>query len=110
MKPLKPVKPQKPQILKPVKVYQVTITNAPKTLKVGKKVRLKVQCDMANIKNKKITWKSSNCKYATVSKNGVVKVKKAGKGKTVKITAIAKGYTSKNTLIRVKVVVKIKIK
>ena len=104
------MKPQKPQILKPVKVYQITITNAPKTLKVGKKVRLKVRCDMANVKNKKVTWKSSNCKYATVNKNGVVKVKKAGKGKTVKITAIAKGYTSKNTLIRVKVVVKIKIK
>lgn len=110
LKPLKPVKPQKPQILKPVKVYQITITNAPKTLKVGKKVRLKVRCDMANVKNKKVTWKSSNCKYATVNKNGVVKAKKAGKGKTVRITAIAKGYTSKNTLIRVKVVVKIKIK
>lgn len=110
IEPLKPVKPQKPQILKPVKVYQITITNAPKTLKVGKKIKLRVKCDLANLKDVKLTWKSSNCKYATVNKNGVVKAKKAGKGKTVKITAIAKGYTSKNTLIRVKVVVKIKIK
>ena len=39
--------------------------------------------------NKKVMWTSSNTKYATVSSSGKVKALKAGKGKTVKITATA---------------------
>ena len=39
----------------------------------------------------KITWKSSNRSYATVSSKGLVKAKKAGAGKTVTITATVDG-------------------
>lgn len=35
--------------------------------------------------NKKLIWKSSNTKYATVSSFGKIKTKKTGKKKTVKI-------------------------
>ncbi len=45
------------------------------TVTVGKKVKLKVK----NAGKKKISWKSSNKKIATVSKKGVVKAKKIGK-------------------------------
>lgn len=53
------------------------------TLKVGKKIKLKLK----NAK-KKVTWKSSNKKIASVTRKGVVKGKKPGKAK---ITAKCKG-------------------
>lgn len=53
------------------------------TLKVGKKVKLKLK----NAK-KKVSWKSSNKKIASVTKKGIVKGKKPGK---TKITAKCQG-------------------
>ena len=50
------------------------------TIKVGQKVKLKLK----NTKKKKVTWKSSKKKVASVTKKGVVKGKKKG---TAKITA-----------------------
>ena len=53
--------------------------------------------------NKKIKWKSSNTKYATVSSAGKVKAKKAGKKKTVKITAMATDGTNKKATVTIKI-------
>ncbi len=53
----------------------------------GKTLRLVATVLPENVTNTGIVWTSSNSKYATVSAAGVVKVKKAGVGKTVKITA-----------------------
>ena len=53
------------------------------TIKVGKKVKLKIKNT-----NQTVKWKSSNKKVATVSKKGVVKGKAAGK---VTITATVGG-------------------
>ena len=54
---------------------------------VGQKYRLKVKKVKPNKATKKVKWKSSNKRIATVSNSGVVKAKRAG---TVKITAISK--------------------
>ena len=54
----------------------------------GKTCKLSVK----NTGGKKVTWKSSNKKVATVSKKGVVKARKAGK---TTITAKVKGKTLK---------------
>lgn len=53
---------------------------------VGKTRKLKVE---QRKEKKKISWKSSNEKYATISKNGIIKPKKAGAGKMVTFTAQA---------------------
>ena len=57
-----------------------------------------------NATNKKIKWKSAKKKYATVNNKGKVKTKKAGKGHTVKITAVSVSNP------KIKASVKIKIK
>ena len=66
------------------------------TLKVGQKKKLSLQSTTKKEK-KKIIWKSSNKKIATVSKKGMVKAKKKG---TVKIMAKLnkKTYTCKVTV------------
>lgn len=63
-----------------------------KTLKVGEKFTLKAGVLPANASNKELTWTSSNENIATVTKNGIVKAKKAGK---VKIKAMAKDGSNK---------------
>ncbi len=53
--------------------------------------------------NKTLTWKSSNTKYATVNKKGVITTKKAGKGKTVTITAASTDGANKKATIKIKI-------
>lgn len=57
------------------KVKSPTLSKTSVKLDAGKSVRLKVK----KAEGKKVTWKSSNKKIATVSKKGLVKAKKAGK-------------------------------
>lgn len=52
--------------------------------------------------SKAVTW-SSNKEYATVTSKGVIKALKAGKGKTVKITAKAKDGSGKKATIKIKI-------
>ena len=85
-------------------VTKVTLKAKSKTLKVGKKVTVKATVRTNGKKaNKKLAWKSSNTKYATVSSRGVVTAKKAGKGKTVTITATATDGTGKKGKIKIKI-------
>ena len=58
--------------------------------------------------NTAVTYKTSNTKYATVTAAGVVKAQRAGKGKTVTVTATSKGVNAKGK--KVSAVLKIKIK
>lgn len=85
------------------KVKKLKITNAPKKLKAGKSKTLKVKVTPTNATNKKVTWKSSNKKYATVNSKGKVTAKKAGRGKTVKITATAKDGSKKKVAVKIKI-------
>ena len=59
------------------------------SVKAGRKLALKTIIYPKTATIKKCKYKSSNKKYATVSKKGVVKTKLAGKGKKVKITVRA---------------------
>lgn len=63
---------------------KISISKKSATLKVGKKLTLKLK----NAKASKVKWSSSKKKVATVSKKGVVKAKKSGKAT---ITAKYKG-------------------
>lgn len=77
---------------------------ANKSVKAGKtlKVKATVKTTGKNA-NKTLKWTSSNTKYATVSAKGVVKAKKAGKDKTVKITAAATDGSNKKKTITIKI-------
>ena len=81
------------------KVTTSKITNLPKKVNLKRKAKLKLKPVIAPITSKdKVVYKSSNKKVATVSKNGVIKAKKAGKAtitvksgkKTVKIRVTVK--------------------
>ncbi len=75
-----------------------------KAVKAGKKLKLKAAVKTTGKKvNKKLKWTSSNTKYATVSSGGVVKTKKAGKGKRVKITAAATDGSNKKSTVKIKI-------
>lgn len=87
----------------PVKVTKLTIKAPSKKLAVGKKVQLTVTVSPNNADNKAVTWKTSNKKYATVNAKGKVTLKKAGVGKTVTITAIAKDGSGKKATIKIKI-------
>lgn len=77
---------------------------AAKTVKAGKKLKVKATVKTTGKKaNKKLKWTSSNTKYATVSASGVVKAKKAGKGRTVKITATATDGSNKKSAVKIKI-------
>lgn len=68
-------------------VSKITISKTKATVGKGKTVKLTAKAAAPkNASNKKIVWKSSNTKVATVDAKGVVKGIKAGKAK---ITAVA---------------------
>ena len=83
-------------------VKKVNVT-APKTVKAGKSVKLKVKVTATAGAYKTLSWTSSNTKYATVSTSGKVTAKKAGKGRTVKITAKAMDGSGKNAVVKLKI-------
>lgn len=62
----------------------ITLNRKNATMKVGGKVTLKVKSVKPKNASKKVTWKSSDKKVATVNSKGVVTAKKAG---TATITA-----------------------
>ena len=61
-----------------IQAAAVKLNKTSVTLATGKNYTLKLQGT-----KQKPTWKSSNTKYATVSSNGKVMTKTAGKGKNV---------------------------
>lgn len=70
-----------------VQASRLKLNKASANVRYGKKLKLVATLLPQNVSNTQVVWTSSNPKYALVSKSGVVKVKKAGIGKTVKITA-----------------------
>ena len=86
-----------------VKVSKIKVTGATKTVAAGKSVQLKATVTPSKAANKAVTWKSSNTKYATVSSNGKVMTKTAGKGKNVTITATAKDGSKVSGSYKIKI-------
>lgn len=85
-------------------VTKVQIKNVKKALKSGKSMTLKatVKTNGKNA-NKTLKWTTSNGKYATVNSQGKVTAKKAGKGKTVTITAMSTDGTNKKAKVKIKI-------
>ncbi len=83
-----------------VKKIQITGKNS---CKAGKSLKLKAKVTAGKGANKSIIWKSSNTRYAEVTKTGTVKTKKKGKGKQVKITAAAADGSGKKGTITIKI-------
>lgn len=73
------------------------------SLKAGKSINLKTKVTASKGANKTLQWTSSNPKYAAVTNKGKVTAKKAGKGKTVKITAMATDGSDKKASVKIKI-------
>lgn len=71
-------------------VTNIKLNKTKATVKAGNSIKLKATIVPNNAANKKLSWTSSNKKYATVDKNGKVTTKKAGKRHKVTITCKAK--------------------
>ena len=94
--------PTQPTTAAPQKVAKITVTAPSNKLSSGKKVKLTANISN-NASNKTIKWTTSNKKYATVDKNGVVKVNKKAAGKTVTITAYATDGSGKKATFKIKI-------
>lgn len=73
------------------------------TLKPGKSMKLKAKVTASKGANKTLRWTSSNQKYATVTNSGKVTAKKSGKGKTIKITAMATDGSGKKATVKIRI-------
>ena len=71
------------------KVQKIAVSGISNKIAASRSVSLRADVKPSNASNKKLQWKSSNTKYATVSQSGKVTTKKAGAGKKVTITANA---------------------
>lgn len=85
-------------------VKSIKLSAPSKSVKAGSSIQLKatVKATGKNA-NKNLEWTSSNKKYATVTDSGEVTAKKAGKNKTVTITAKATDGTNKKAKIKLKI-------
>ncbi|MGN1165140.1 MAG: Ig-like domain-containing protein [Lachnospiraceae bacterium] len=88
--------------IKEVKVTKISISGLSKKIAAGKKIQLTAKVSPSNATEKDVVWTTSNKKYATVSKTGVVTLKKASAGKTVTITATAKDGSGKSATYKIK--------
>lgn len=79
------------------------IIKGKKRVPAGNTLKLKAKVKAGKGANKKLLWRSSNIKYATVTSSGKVKTKKAGKKKTVKITAMATDGSNKKATIKIQI-------
>lgn len=73
------------------------------SLKPGKSIKLKANVTASKGANKTLQWTSSNPKYTSVTSKGKVTAKKAGKGKTVKITAMAMDGSGKKASVKIRI-------
>ena len=69
----------------------------------GKQLTIKAAVTAGKTANKELKWTSSNKEYATENKKGIVTLKEEGKGKYVKITAMAMDGTGRKATIKIKI-------
>ena len=86
-------------VVKKVAIYGQT----KRSMKPGKSTKLKAKVTASSGANKTLRWTSSNSKYVSVTSKGEVTAKKAGKGRTVRITAIATDGSGKKASVKIKI-------
>ena len=96
-------KPAPTPVVKKIKVTKIAVSGISKKIAAGKSIQLKASVAPSNATDKRVAWSTSNKKYATVTQSGKVTVKKAGIGKTVKITATAKDGSGKKCVYSIKI-------
>lgn len=84
------------------KVKSIKISGK-KQMKAGKTQKLKATVKVQGSAPKKVKWTVDNKKYATVNASGTVKAKKAGKGKTIRVTAKATDRSGKKATFKIKI-------
>lgn len=85
-------------------VTKIVLNRSRAKVTAGKSIELKAKKILPkNADSKTVKWKSSNKKYAVVSSKGVVRTKKAGKGKTVTITCMAKDGSGTKATCKIKI-------
>lgn len=72
-----------------VLVSQIKLSAPERRISTAGRIKIKAAITPSTAQNQKVKWHSSNTRYATVNRNGVVKAKKAGAGKSVIITCKA---------------------
>lgn len=87
----------------PIQISKITFAAKNYKIAAGKKIKLAPKISPSNAENTTLIFSSSNKKYATVSSKGIVTVKKAGAGKTVKITAKAKDGSKTSAAVTIKI-------
>lgn len=87
------------QVVNPVKSMKLNAKS--KTLKVRKTFKLKAKISPGNATNKKVTYKSSNTKVATVNASGKITAKKKGKA-TITVTSKSNPKVKKKIKVTVK--------
>lgn len=88
----------------PHAVKKIALNSKTKSIAVREKIKVSATVSATGkMANKKLTWSTSNKKYAMVNVNGKVTAKKAGKGKTVLITAKATDGSGKKASIRIRI-------
>lgn len=89
------------KIAEPVKA--IKLSTKKKYVFVGSTLQVKATCTPKKAAVPTLDWSSSNAKYATVTSKGIIKPKKAGYGKTVKITAKTMDGTNLKKSISVRI-------
>ena len=84
-------------------IKKLSVKGPSKKLAAGKKVKLTLKTTPKGAPAAAVKWKSSNKKYASVNKNGTITIKKAGVGRTVTITATARGSSKAKATYRFKI-------
>jgi len=77
---------------------------AKKTLRVGKKTKIKVIYTPKKVTGKKIKWTVNNKKYAKINSKGILLAKKDGKGKIVTVTAKLLDGSKKKAKIKITII------
>ena len=89
-----------------IKVSNIEITGISKKIAVNKRIQLNEEVEPESAFNTNVIWTSSNTRYATVDENGLVKVKNAGKNKTVIISATAADGSGVTATYKIKIMPK----
>lgn len=73
-----------------------------RSARAGQSLQLRASVTAVKGANKRLYWYTSNTRYATVSQRGLVRTKRAGKGRAVTITARATDGSGKRASIAIR--------